>query len=118
MALKSALMDELIDVCRRKGFARSTGKTYRHWCESLLMWGHAEHGEWVHPQQLGRDGVEAWLTWLAVHRQVSPTSQNVALQAALFLFREVLKTELQGVDALRAKRPQRLPATLRWALQQ
>lgn len=112
MALNSALMNDMVKVCSRKGFARATGKTYRHWCEQFLLWGKKEHGSWQHPKDLGRDGVEAWLTWLAVHRRVSPTTQNVALQSALFLFREVLKIDLKGIDALRAKRPQRIPSVL------
>jgi integron integrase len=52
------------------------------------------------------------LTDLAVRKNVSPTTQNVALQSALFLYREVLNMKIEGVDALRSKRPKRLPTVL------
>ena len=112
MALKSAMMDEMCVVIRRKGYSPNTAKTYRHWCEQFLLWLKAKNGRWVHPRGSGREGVEEWLTELAVVRNVSPTSQNVALQAVLFLFREVIRQPLAGVDALRARRPQRMPSVL------
>ena len=99
-------------VIRRKGYSPNTAKTYRHWCEQFLLWLKEKHGRWVHPKESGREGLEEWLTELAVVRNVSPTSQNVALQAVLFLFREVIRQPLEGVDALRARRPQRVPSVL------
>lgn len=110
--LRSELLDQADAVMRRQGKTRSTRKTYRTHLESLLRWAHWKHGRWVHPRDLGRDGVEQWLSDLANKKNVSPTTQNCCLQAALFLFREVLKVELQGIDALRARRPQRLPVVL------
>ena len=66
----------------------------------------------MYPSDCGRDDVEAWLTDLAVTRHVSPTSQNVAFQSVLFLYREVLHIVIENVNALRAKRPQRSPTIL------
>ena len=110
--LKSALLDECERRMRSQGKARSTRKTYRRHLESLLKWARWKFGEWKHPKDIGKEGVERWLSDLANVKNVSPTTQNVALQAALFLFREVLKTPLENVDALRARRPQRLPVVL------
>jgi integron integrase len=56
--------------------------------------------------------VTNWLTWLATQKNLSPTSQNVALQAVVFLYRELLQRDLVGIDAVRAKRPQRIPTVL------
>lgn len=110
--MKSKLLDDADRIMRRQGKARSTRKTYRTHLESLLKWGRWKHGNWVHPRDLGKDGVENWLSDLANIKNVAPTTQNCALQAALYLFKEVLKTPLEGIDALRAKRPQRLPVVL------
>jgi integron integrase len=110
--LKSELLDEADRVMRRQGKARSTRKTYRTHLESLLKWAKWKFGDWRHPKDFGRDGVERWLSDLANVKNVSPASQNVAFQAALFLFREVLQMPLENVDALRARRPQRLPVVL------
>jgi len=57
--------------------------------------------------------VEAFLTHLAVQQNVSPSTQNQALSALLFLYRNVLGTELTGrIDAIRANRDKRLPVVL------
>lgn len=55
---------------------------------------------------MGKAEIEAFLTHLAVEGQVSASTQNQALSALLFLYREVLNLEMLGIDAVRAKRPQ------------
>ena len=60
----------------------------------------------------GKAKVEAFLTDLAVHGQVSASTQNQALQALLFLYERVLEQRLEGVDALRADRKARVPEVL------
>lgn len=110
--MKSALLDEADRIMRRQGMARGTRRTYRTHLESLLKWGKWKNGKWVHPKELGKNGVEHWLSDLANVKNVAPTTQNCALQAALYLFKHVLKSPLEGIDACRAKRPQRLPVVL------
>ena len=62
---------------------------------------------------MGKEEVEQFLTSLAVDRQVSAATQNQALHALLFLYREVLAQELGWLtDIVPAKRPQRLPTVL------
>ena len=56
--------------------------------------------------------VRGFLTWLAVERKVSAATQNQALSAVLFLTTEVMGVELEGIDAVRAKRSKHLPAVL------
>lgn len=106
------LLDQLEIRVRTKGYARKTGQTYRHWCEDFLRWKRNDVGQWVHPSQMGRDDVERYLTYLATKRRVASTTQNLAFQAILFLFRELLGMQIENVDALRAKRPQRIPTVL------
>ncbi len=106
------LLDQVVIVCERKKYSAKTGKTYRHWCEDFLRHARAVSGRWVHPREMGRNEIEQYLTHLAVKRRVSATTQNLAFQSILFLYRELLRVEINGVDALRAKRPQRLPTVL------
>ena len=61
---------------------------------------------------MGRAEIEAFLTHLAVQGQVAASTQNQALSALLFLYREVLDQEVVGVDAIRAKRSQYVPTVL------
>ena len=66
-----------------------------------------------HPKDMGIPEIEAFLTHLAVDQKVAASTQNQALNAILFLYREVLKQDLEGrIDAIRAKRPKRLPTVL------
>jgi site-specific recombinase XerD len=67
----------------------------------------------THPLQIGKMEVEAFLTWFAVERKVSPSTQNQALQAILFLYRKILEIELPWLDdVVRAKPQRRIPAVL------
>ena len=62
---------------------------------------------------MGISEIEAFLTYLAVEQHVTASTQNQALSALLFLYREVLKKDLERpIDSVRAKRPKRLPTVL------
>jgi integron integrase len=65
-----------------------------------------------HPRDMGAAEIEQFLTHLAVRRHVSASTQNQALCALLFLYQEVLGFELPRLDAVRARRPKRLPTVL------
>lgn len=78
------------------------------WIRRLIRF----HGR-RHPRELGKRGVEQFLTHLAVERKVSPATQNQALQAILFLYREVLELDLPWMDdVVRAKARRRIPVVL------
>ena len=109
--LKSKLLDDLVERILTKKFAKSTAETYRSWCADFLMFWFRE-GVWRHPKTMGRDEIQQYLTHLAIKRHVSANTQNLAFQAILFLYRELLGITIEGVDALRAKRPQREPTYL------
>lgn len=62
---------------------------------------------------MGAAEIEAFLTYLAVDRNVAASTQNQALSALIFFYRQVLKQDLAGsIDSVRAKRPKRLPTVL------
>ncbi len=66
-----------------------------------------------HPNQMGVDEIRAFLSSLAVEGKVAASTQNVALSARLFLYREVLGRELEYIDGIeRAKSPKRIPTVL------
>lgn len=109
---KPKLLDQLSDKIRSLGYSRKTNETYKHWCLEYLRFHHRRTGDWIHPTKQGRVEVEQFLTYLAVKRNVSPTTQNVAFQSVLFMFREVLGMKIENVNALRAKKPQRMPNVL------
>lgn len=103
------LREQMLRRIRMQGKSDNTHSTYWHWCERFLRFAKARHGKWIHPNQLGNSDVESWLSELANGREwVSANTQHVAMQAVCYLYREVLRRPLEGINALRAKRPQRV----------
>jgi integron integrase len=93
--------EKVRDKCRLKRLAYSTEKTYLAWIRQYARWLSANP-----VSGSSRDKVEGYLTHMA-KADYSAVSQNQAFNALLFFYRECLGQELEGVDALRAKRPQR-----------
>lgn len=102
------LLDQVRDRIRRLGYAKRTELSYVHWIKRYIVF----HGK-RHPKDMGKPEVEAFLTALAVQRNVAASTQNLALSAILFLYREVLTDPLPWLnDVVRAKKPARLPTVL------
>lgn len=102
------LLEEVRARVRRLGLARRTEEAYVGWIRRFILF----HGK-RHPTTMGAREVEAFLTALAVKKSVSASTQNQALGALLFLYREVLGIALPWMDDIRrAKRPERLPCVL------
>ena len=106
------LLDQVAAACRGRYLAPATRAVYGFWVEDYLRFHRREAGRWVHPRELREAGVERYLTHLAVDRDLSASSQNQAVCALVFLYRDVLKEPLGEFSAVRAKRPQRLPTVL------
>lgn len=102
------LLDQVRDVIRVKHYSIRTEDAYIDWIRRYILFHHKEH-----PRNMGIPAIEAFLTDLAVQRHVAASTQNQALCALIFLYREVLHIELQGnIQAIRAKKPKRLPTVL------
>lgn len=102
------LLDQLRNRLRLKHYSIRTEIQYVQWVRRFILF----HGK-RHPQEMGATEVEAFLTHLAVVGKLSVSTQNQALLALLFLYREVLEIDLPWLDnVVRAKRPARLPVVL------
>ncbi|MCM8565791.1 integron integrase [Thauera linaloolentis] len=102
------LLDVVRDRIRLKHYSLRTEQAYVGWIRRYIIY----HGK-SHPRDMGKAEVEAFLTALAVERDVSAATQSQALAAILFLYREVLEQPLPWLDEVtRAKRPARLPSVL------
>jgi integron integrase len=108
VAARPRLLDEMRARMRRLGLSLRTEEAYVGWVRRFIL----ANGK-RHPREMGAPEVEAFLTGLATHGQVAASTQNQALAALLFLYREVLGQELPWLDNIRrAKKPQRLPTVL------
>lgn len=101
------LLDRVRDTIRLKHYAYRTEETYVQWIRRYILFHDKRH-----PREMGRVEIEDFLTHLAVQEQVAASTQNQALNAILFLYREVLNLEVSEVNAIRAKRTRYLPTVL------
>jgi integron integrase len=105
--LPPRLLDQVMQAMRVKHYARATEESYVQWIRRFILF----HGK-RHPRDMGAGELELFLTNLAVEGQVSASTQNQALNAIVFLYRDVLEMELGKLDAVRARRRKRLPTVL------
>ena len=102
------LLDRVREAIRRRHYSRRTEETYVHWIKRFIY-----HSGKRHPAEIGAAEVTAFLNHLASERHVASATQNQALSALLFLYKEALGQALPWLDGLdRAKRPVRLPVVL------
>jgi integron integrase len=101
-------MDEVRRRLRLKRYSFRTEQAYLHWIRRYIRCNSLRH-----PRELGGAEVERFLSGLATQARVAPSTQNQALAALLFLYREVLALELPWMEGIvRAKRAPRLPVVL------
>jgi integron integrase len=106
--METRLLDQVRDKIRTLHYSRRTGKTYTHWIRKFINFHNNRH-----PKDMGAREIERFLTYLATHRNVSPSTQNQAFSALLFLYKQVLKIDLDRIqDVRRAKRTPNLPVVL------
>jgi len=108
LPLRPRLLDQVRDCLRRRHYSLRTEKVYVAWIRRFILF----HGV-RHPNVMGSEEVNSFLSHLARHEKVSASTQNQALSALLFLYRHILEAPLPWLDNLeRAKRPARLPTVL------
>ena len=102
------LLARVHEKIRLKHLSPRTEKSYSRWIVGFI-----KHHKLCQPAVMGRDEVTEYLSYLATGRKVAASTQNQALAALLFLYREVLGLDLLWLDELvRAKPTKRLPAVL------
>ena len=107
------LLDQVRNVLRRKHYSIRTERAYVDWIKRFIRFHKTAQGTFRHPRDMGEPEIEAFLTYLATERNVAASTQNQALSALLFLYRHVLHQDIDlPIDALRAKKPRRLPTVL------
>ena len=102
---KPKILDQLRNAIRLRHYSIRTEETYVQWVRRYILF----HGK-RHPQEMGRPEIEAFLTHLAIEGKVAASTQNQALNAIVFFYREIIKREIGLLDeVVRAKRPARIP---------
>jgi integron integrase len=105
---KLRFMDQCREVMRFKRFSPRTEETYLHWIRRFILWSGKRH-----PKEMGAIEVNGFLAHLAVQGRVAAATQNQALNALVFLYRQVVGRDLDELGMFeRAKRSERIPVVL------
>ncbi len=105
---KPSLLEQVRQSLRLRHYSIRTERAYVDWIKRFIIY----HGK-RHPSEMATDEIRQFLSHLATDRAVAAATQNQALSALLFLYREVLGVELPYVEGIeRAKRPTRVPVVL------
>ena len=105
---KPRLLDQVRSVIRVRHYSRRTEEAYTYWIRQFILFHNKRH-----PIEMGAAEIENYLTWLAEKRNVAAATQNQALNAIFFLYRDVLQIEISRLEGVtRAKKPKRLPVVL------
>lgn len=100
-------MHRLRTDIRNRGYAYQTEKTYAHWVKRFILFHRKQH-----PECMGADHINRFLSYLGNNRNCSPATQRIALNALIYLYRKFLDIELEPLDFERARQHQRLPVVL------
>jgi len=101
------LLDQLAERIQTRHYSRKTQTAYVQWCRRYILYHNKRH-----PAEMGKPEIQHYMDYLANQAQVAASTQNQALHAILFLYREILGVDIQGVQTLRAKEAKRLPTVL------
>ena len=104
------LLDEVRDVMRVKHYSIHTERSYCDWIKRFVKF----HGMTSkQDMENGEQKIESFLTYLAVETDIAPATQNQAMNAIVFLYKQVLKIYLkQEINAVRATRKTNIPVVL------
>lgn len=102
------LMDQFRQVMRYYHYSLRTEEAYWRWIKGFIFYHNKRH-----PKEMGKEEIEAYLTYLAVNQNVAVSTQNQAFNALLFLYKKVLLIDLpDDISAVRSKKPVRLPVVM------
>ena len=104
------LLDQVRQAIRRKHYSIRTEDAYVNWIRRFILFHEAKQGFARHPAEMGIPEIESFLTDLAVNEKVAASTQNQALSALLFLYKEVLQIELDGKIQASARQSSPAPA--------
>lgn len=102
------LMDQVREVLRYHHYAFRTEESYVKWILTFIRFNHKRH-----PAELGKQEIEAFLSDMAVNKNYAASTQSIALNAIVFLYKRVLDLPIaDDLEPVRAKKPVRLPVVL------
>lgn len=106
------LEEQLRRKVRQLGHAYNTERAYVSWYHDFIEFSRDDDGNYVHPERIGKPGIEAFLSYLANERNVAPDTQRVALSAIKFLYLHILDKELGRLDFCPSTKDRKIPVVM------
>jgi site-specific recombinase XerD len=103
----SPFIEQVRSELRTRHYSLRTEKTYLYWIRHFLLFNDKRH-----PESMDISNIEHFLNYLAVQRRVGASSQNQALCALIFMYRHVIKRDIENLQYCFAKRPKNMPTVL------
>ncbi|WP_162064259.1 integron integrase [Vibrio taketomensis] len=104
---KSAFMEQVRTEIRTRQYSMRTEKTYMYWIRYFIRFNDLKH-----PEVMGNREIERFLNHLAVNCHVSAATQNLALCAIIFMYRHIIKRDIQDLQYKNTNTPKRIPTVL------
>ncbi|TAA41724.1 integron integrase [Corallincola spongiicola] len=104
---KSPFIESVRKELRTRQYSYRTEKTYLHWIRYFIRF-----NDYKHPDMMGNAEIERFLSHLAVNREVSAATQNLALCAIIFMYRHVVGREIEGLNYSYTRAPRNIPTVL------
>ncbi len=101
------LLDQMRETLQTQHYSYRTENTYVDWAKRFIMFHNKRH-----PKEMGESEVTAFITYLATERKVAASTQNQALSAVLYLYREVIHQPLENLASIRPQKPEHIPTVL------
>ena len=107
MSDKPKLLDQVRNSLRQRNYSYRTEQAYIGWIKRYILF-HKKR----HPKDMGEEEIGEYLTYLAVEKKVSPSTQNQALNSIMYLYKYILKIDLGEIKSLRPRGTKHLPTVL------
>ena len=104
---EAKILDKVFIELRTRHYSKRTEEAYLNWVKAFISFHRMKH-----PNKMGATEISQYINYLAVTRNVSSSTQNQALCAVIFLYKHVLKIEINEFDIVWAKKPKKLPVVL------
>jgi len=102
---KVKLLDRVRNEIKVRHYSLRTEKSYTNWIKRFIIFNNKKH-----PLDMGANEVRTFVNHLAISEKVSASTQNQALQAILFLYKDILKTDIGWINQIeRVTRPKHIP---------
>lgn len=106
--MKSSFLTEVADHLRARNYSIRTERTYLYWIADFIR-----HHNYRHPKEMGENEIRSFLSFLAIKRSSSPSTQKTALNAIVYLYKKFYQREMGDFsDFTRASSPKKIPTVL------